>query len=301
MRTARLRSALYVPGANGRALEKARDLAADALIFDLEDAVAPEAKLWARECACEAARAGTYPGRAVAIRVNAIGTPWHDDDVAAAVAAQPDAILVPKIGAAADLKRMEEMLRALGAAESIRLWAMLETPSAVLRSADIAAAGGRLTVLVMGTNDLAAELRAQDVPGRRPLELSLMMCLLAARASGRTILDGVYNDVRDPAGFERECISAEQLGFDGKTLIHPDQIEICHGVFSPSSAELAHARRVVSAFEAAGRAGSGVATLDGRLIERLHVETALRTLENAENAGPSGLGGAEPEAPVNMD
>jgi citrate lyase subunit beta/citryl-CoA lyase len=285
MRPARLRSVLYVPGANGRALEKARGLAADALIFDLEDAVAPEAKPWARDCACEAARSGAYSDRTVAIRVNAIGTPWHDDDVAAAVAAQPDAIVVPKIGSAADLDRIEQVLRGLGAAESIGLWAMLETPSAVLRSADISAAGGRLSVLVMGTNDLVAELRAQDVPGRGPLELSLMMCLLAARASGRTILDGVYNDVRDPVGLERECMSAKQLGFDGKTLIHPDQIEICNRVFSPSSAELAHARRVVSAFEEANRAGSGVATLDGRLIERLHVDAALRALAAADTCG----------------
>ncbi len=256
MGAVRLRSVLYVPGANGRALEKARDLAADGLIFDLEDAIAPEAKRWARDCACEAARSGTYPGRMVAIRVNAIGTPWHDEDLAAAAAAEPDAIVVPKIGSAAEVDRVEQALSALGAADSVRLWAMLETPSAVLHSAEIAAAGERLSVLVMGTNDLLAELCAQDLPGRRALELSLMMCLLAARAWGRTILDGVYNDVRDGTGFEAECAAGRQLGFDGKTLIHPGQIEICNRVFSPSDAELEHAQRVICAFEEAGNATS---------------------------------------------
>ena len=230
MRAPRLRSVLYVPGANGRALEKARDLAA-------------------------------------------------------AVAAQPDAILVPKVGSAAEVIGIEQAMSALGAEQRIRVWAMLETPSAVLRSAEVAAAGERLTVLVMGTNDLLAELRAADRPGRRSLELSLMMCLLAARAAGRTILDGVYNDVRDAAGFEAECASGRALGFDGKTLIHPGQVEACNRVFSPSEAELGHAQRVISAFQEAVQAGSGVATLDGRLIEQLHVDTALRMLENADSAG----------------
>jgi citrate lyase subunit beta/citryl-CoA lyase len=219
----------------------------------------------------------------VAIRVNAIGTPWHEDDLAAAAAASPDAIVVPKIGSAADVAAIESALGRLGAAEQIRVWAMLETPSAVLRSAEIAAAGeGRLSVLVMGTNDLLAELRADDLPGRRPLELSLMMCVLAARACGRTILDGVYNDVRDTAGLESECLAGRQLGFDGKTLIHPAQIETCNSVFSPSQAELDRARRVVAAFEEAAQAGAGVATLDGCLIERLHVESARLVLSRAD-------------------
>ena len=282
MRGPRLRSVLYVPGANGRALEKARDLPADALIFDLEDAVAPEAKQWARECACDAARSGAYAGRTVAIRVNGLGTPWHEDDLAAAAAAVPDAIVVPKVASAQDVGSIEAALERLGVPERTRLWAMLETPSAVLHSTEIAAAGARLSVLVMGTNDLLAELRADDVPGRRPLELSLMLCLLAARAAGLRILDGVHNDVRDQAGLEAECIAGRQLGFDGKTLIHPDQLEICNRVFSASEHELEHARRVVAAFEQAARSGAGVATLDGRLIENLHVESALRVLASAE-------------------
>lgn len=284
MRGPRLRSVLYVPAANGRALEKARDLPADALIFDLEDAVAPEAKQRARDRACEAARSGAYQGQTVAIRVNAIDTPWHEDDLAAAAAAAPDAIVVPKIASAAEVATVEHALQRFGAADAIHVWAMLETPSAVLRSAEIAAAGERLSVLVMGTNDLVAELRAEDRPGRRALELSLMMCLLAARASGRAILDGVYNDVRDAAGFEAECVAGRQLGFDGKTLIHPGQVAICNRVFSPSDAELERARRVVDAFEEAAQAGAGVATLDGRLIERLHVEAALRVLASADPA-----------------
>ena len=277
MPAARLRSVLYVPGANERALEKARDLPADGLIFDLEDAIAPEAKQRARDCACEAARSGAYPSHTVAIRINAIGTPWHADDLAAAVAARPDAIVVPKVGSPADVLAIERALGQHGDRQ-ISIWAMLETPAAVLRAAEIAAAGTRLSVLVMGTNDLLAELRAQELPDRRPLEVSLMLCLLAARAAGRPILDGVYNDVRDATGFEAECLAARQLGLDGKTLIHPSQVEICNRVFAPTEHELKHARRVIEAFRQAAEAGEGVATLDGRLIEQLHVQSARRAL-----------------------
>jgi citrate lyase subunit beta / citryl-CoA lyase len=282
MRAPRLRSVLYVPGANGRALEKARELPADGLIFDLEDAVAPEAKQWARECACEAVRSGAYRSHIVAIRINAIGTPWHAADLAAAVAARPDAIVVPKVGSPEDLVEIERALEEHGDRQT-SIWPMLETPAAVLRSAAIAAAGTRLGVLVMGTNDLLAELRGQDLPDRRPLETSLMLCLLAARAAGRPILDGVYNDVRDAAGFEAECLAGRRLGFDGKTLIHPSQVEICNRVFAPSEAELNHARRVIEAFGQATEGGAGVATLDGRLIEQLHVESARRVLGDADD------------------
>jgi citrate lyase subunit beta/citryl-CoA lyase len=286
MRAPRLRSVLYVPGANGRALEKARDLPADGLIFDLEDAVAPEAKQWARDAVCEAARSGVYSPRVVAIRVNAIGTPWHAADVAAAAAARPAAIVVPKVGSPSDILAVERALDDLGDQDT-RIWAMLETPTAVLRCAEIAAAGTRLSVLVMGTNDLLAELRAQDLPDRRPLELSLMFCLLAARAAGRTILDGVYNDVRHAAGLEAECVAAREFGFDGKTLIHPSQIELCNRVFSPSEDELEHARRVIAAFEQATQAGAAVGTLDGRLVENLHVQSARRVLAHAEGQNAS--------------
>ena len=273
----RLRSVLYVPGTNERALDKARELPADGLIFDLEDAVAPEAKQRARDCVCEAARSGAYALHTVAIRINAIGTPWHADDLAAAVAARPDAIVVPKVGSPEDVLMIERALEQHGDRQT-SIWAMLETPAAVLRSAEIAAAGARLSVLVMGTNDLLAELRAQELPDRRPLEVSLMLCLLAARAAGRPILDGVFNDVRDAVGFEAECLAARRLGFDGKTLIHPAQLEICHRVFAPSEDELEHARRVIEAFRRAAEAGEGVATLDGRLIEQLHVQSARRAL-----------------------
>jgi citrate lyase subunit beta/citryl-CoA lyase len=294
MHGARLRSVLYVPGANGRALEKARELPADALIFDLEDAVAPEAKRWARDCACEAARSDAYADRTIAIRINGLGTPWHDDDLIAVAGAAPDAVVVPKVGSAQDIETIEHALQSCSAAAPLRLWAMLETPAAVLRSAEIAAAGERLSVLVMGTNDLLAELRAQEVPDRRPLELSLMMCLLAARAAGRTILDGVYNDVGDAAGLEAECAAGRRLGFDGKTLIHPGQIETCNRMFSASPAELEHARRVIAAFELAAESASGVATLDGRLIEHLHVQSARRTLDMQHTSGVEDAG-AQPE------
>jgi citrate lyase subunit beta / citryl-CoA lyase len=284
MPATRLRSVLYVPAANERALEKARDLPADGLIFDLEDAVAPEAKQRARDCACEAARSGAYPSHTVAIRINAIGTPWHADDLAAAVAARPDAIVVPKVGSPADVLAIERALGQHGDRQT-SIWAMLETPAAVLRAAEITAAGTRLSVLVMGTNDLLAELRAQELPDRRPLEVSLMLCLLAARAAGRPILDGVYNDVRDATGFEAECLAARQLGLDGKTLIHPSQVEICNRVFAPTEHELKHARRVIEAFRQAAEAGEGVATLDGSLIEQLHVQSARRALGHPDDPG----------------
>jgi citrate lyase subunit beta / citryl-CoA lyase len=275
---ARLRSVLYMPGANERALEKARELPADALILDLEDAVAPGAKAEARARVCEAATSGGYGDRTVTIRVNGLGTEWHAADLAAVAAAGPDAILVPKVNSADDLLTVERALERAGAPQATRIWAMLETPAAVLRAAEIAAASERLSTLVMGTNDLLNELRAEAAPGRGSLQASLALCLLAARCERKTILDGVYNDVRDDEGFESECVEGRRLGFDGKTLIHPGQIEICNRVFSPSAQEVEHARRVIEAFEQATRAGAGVATLDGRLIENLHVESAKRVL-----------------------
>lgn len=276
----RLRSVLYVPGVNERALDRARELPVDGLILDLEDAVAPQAKERARELACAAVRSGAYGERTVAIRVNAIGAQWHEADLAAAAAVRPDAIVVPKIGSSDDVLAIERSLDDLGDHETC-LWAMLETPAAVLRAGEIAAAGTRLSVLVMGTNDLLAELQAPDLAGRRPLELSLALCLLAARAAGRMILDGVHNDVHDAAGFEAECVSGRALGFDGKTLIHPSQIAICNETFTPSDSELERARRVVEAFDQAVQAGNGLCVVDGRLIEALHVRAARRVLASA--------------------
>ena len=280
-RPPRLRSALYMPGANERALVKARDLPADALILDLEDAVAPAAKAEARERVCAAAASGDYGERVVTIRVNAIATEWHGDDVRAAAAAGPDAIVVPKISSAGDVHAVDGLLRDAGAPERTAIWAMLETPAAVLHATEIAGAADRLTVLVMGTNDLAAELYADTAPThplRAPLLGALSSCVLAARARGRTILDGVFNDVRDLDGFAAECRQGRAFGFDGKTLIHPGQVEPCNAAFSPGPDEVAHARRVIDAFEEAERAGAGVVTVDGRMIENLHVATAQRVL-----------------------
>jgi citrate lyase subunit beta/citryl-CoA lyase len=275
---ARLRSVLYTPGANERALEKAKSVPADALILDLEDAVAPGAKEQARERVCAAVAAGEFGGRVVAIRVNGTGTDWHDDDLRAAGAAGPDGIVVPKVASAQEVREIAAGLAAAGAPERTRIWAMLETPAAVLAAQEIAAATERLTVLVMGTNDLGTELHAEHAPGREPLLTSLSLCLLAARAAGKMILDSVYNDVRDVDGFEAECAQARRLGFDGKTLIHPGQVEICNTVFSPSEAELGNARRVIEAFEEAQRAGAAVVTVDGRMVEKMHVERARRLL-----------------------
>ncbi len=279
----RLRSVLYIPGANERALEKAQGLAADALILDLEDSVAPVAKPEARDRVCAIVQAGGFASRTVAIRVNGIGTDWHGDDLRAAARAGPPAVLVPKVGSGADVEAIERALDDAGAPASTSIWAMLETPGAILHALEIASATRRLTVLVMGTNDLAKELRAELVPGREPLLHALAGCLLAARAAGRAIVDGVYNDVRDLEGFTHECRQARTLGFDGKTLIHPSQVEPCNRAFSPTDDEVAYARRVIEAFTAAEAAGQGVATVDGRMVENLHVESARRVLALAEN------------------
>jgi citrate lyase subunit beta/citryl-CoA lyase len=270
-----------MPAANERALEKARELPADALILDLEDAVAPAAKDEARSRACESVTSGAYGERVVAIRVNGAGTEWHELDLVAAAAAGPDAIVVPKVGSVADVLAIDRALVRVDAPHHTRIWAMLETPAAVLDARAIAAASPRLAVLVMGTNDLAKELYAEHVPGREPLLTSLSLCLLGARAAGKAILDGVYNDVRDDHGFEAECLQGVRLGFDGKTLIHPGQVEICNRAFSPTDAQLEHARRVIEAFEQAELAGTGVVTVDGKLIENLHVESARRVLAMA--------------------
>ncbi|MGH3760424.1 HpcH/HpaI aldolase/citrate lyase family protein [Actinophytocola sp.] len=270
------RSVLYMPGANERALEKARTLPADALILDLEDAVAPDAKVAARERVCAAAASGVYGRREVTIRVNAIGTPWHADDLAAAGKAGPAAVVVPKVDSADEVRSIAAALP-----EHVQLWAMIETPVAVLRCAEIAAASDRLAALVLGTNDLAKEMLAEQVPGRGPLLGPLSMCVLAARAAGKVILDGVYNDVRDAEGFEAECRQGREFGFDGKTLIHPSQLEPCNRIFAPSAEDVARSRKIIDAFEAARREGRGVVTVDGRMIENLHVDNARRILDLA--------------------
>ncbi|GAB3245809.1 HpcH/HpaI aldolase/citrate lyase family protein [Kineosporia babensis] len=268
-----IRSALYMPGANERALEKAKSIPADALILDLEDAVAPDAKPAARERVCALVADRAYGERTVAIRVNAPGTPWHEADLQAALEAGPSAVLVPKVESPQTVRDIPG---------ETPIWAMLETPTAVLCSAQIAAADERLTMLVLGTNDLANELHAESVPGRAPLLTGIGLALLGARAAGKLILDGVYNDVKDAAGFEAECLQGRQFGFDGKTLIHPSQVEPCNRVFSPSAEQIAESQEILAAWEEATADGRGVATVRGRLVENLHVENAKRILARAK-------------------
>ncbi|CAA9392487.1 CoA ester lyase [uncultured Nocardioides sp.] len=269
------RSVLYLPGSNQRALEKARSLPCDGLILDLEDAVAPDDKPSARLAVCAAAESGAYGRREVTIRVNGADTEWHDADLAAAAQAGPDAVVVPKVDSADAVLALVDALDRHHAPEHTRLWAMIETPYAMLHAEEIAAASDRLTVLVMGTNDLAKELYAEHVPGRQPLLAGLGLALLAARAAGRAILDGVYNDVRDTDGFLAECRQGREMGFDGKTLIHPGQVAGANEAFAPSEAALEDARGVLEAWESRT---SGVVTYRGRMIENLHVETARRVL-----------------------
>jgi citrate lyase subunit beta/citryl-CoA lyase len=279
------RSVLYMPGSNARALEKAKLLPADCLILDLEDAVAPDAKAIARRQVTEAVAAGGFGSRETIIRVNGLDTSWGADDLAAAVKAKPDAILVPKVSSAAQLHAIGKHFSELQADQKIRVWAMMETPLAVLNAASIAAArdaATRLAAFVMGTNDLAKETRARIMPGRVPMRPWLMTCIAAARAHGIDILDGVYNDLSDIDGFSRECSEASDMGFDGKTLIHPNQIEPCNAAFSPNADEIAKAKAIIAAFELPENRDKGVVQIDGRMIERMHADMARRTVAIAE-------------------
>ena len=272
-----LRSVLYMPSSNARALEKAKSIPADGIIFDLEDAVAPDAKELAREQACAAVGSGEYGGRSLTIRCNGLDTPWGADDLTAAATTGAAAVVIPKVSSAAHLGMVNNALEKAGAPDSLSVWAMVETPAAIFAVRDIASYE-RVSVLVLGTNDLAKELRAALIPGRAPLLPHLATTLLAAREAGIAVLDGVYNDVKDLDGFEAECVQGMQMGFDGKTLIHPTQVEVANRVWAPSDAEVEHAQRVIEAFEEAERDGRGVVTVDGRMIENLHVDNARRTL-----------------------
>jgi citrate lyase subunit beta/citryl-CoA lyase len=276
-----LRSVLYMPSSNERALEKAKTLPADGIIFDLEDAVAPDAKELAREQACVAAGSKDYGNRTLTIRCNGLDTPWGAADLAAAARSGASAVVVPKVSGEHHLRQVVNALDEAGAPADLAVWAMVETPAAIFGVRDIARFE-RVTVLVLGTNDLAKELRASLVPGRAPLLPHLATALLAAREAGIAVLDGVYNDVKDLDGFEAECRQGMEMGFDGKTLIHPSQVEIANRVWAPSDAEIDHARRVIDAFDEAQRDGRGVVTVDGRMIENLHVDNARRTLAVAE-------------------
>lgn len=272
------RSVLYMPGANERALEKAKGIDADALILDLEDAVAPDAKVEARERVCAAVRSGEYGHRELAIRVNGIGTQWHDDDLAAAAQAGPDAVLVPKVNSAEEVLALVAALERHGAPANTQLWAMIETPIAILHAEQIATAHERLTVFVMGTNDLVNDSHALHVPGRAPLVPSLTWALLAVRAAGKVVLDGVFNDVKNAEGFEAEARQGREMGFDGKTLVHPSQVEPANAAFGPSEQDVEDARGLIAAFEEAQAEGRGVATFKGKMVESLHVRDAQRIL-----------------------
>ena len=272
------RSVQYMPGSNARALEKAATLPADALILDLEDAVAPDAKGLARTQVCAAVKDRRFGKREIVIRINGLDTDWGHDDMAAAAEAGPDAILVPKVNDLVDVEHAEQHMGEARAA----LWLMIETPQAIFHANEIAGAGGRLACLVMGTNDLVKELRAQHTPGREALLASLNLAVLAARAHGLTVIDGVYNEIADTAGFEAVCRQGRAMGFDGKTLIHPSQIEGANRIFAPDPGEIARARAILAAFEKPENKGKGAIALDGRMVELLHAEIAKQTVALAD-------------------
>ena len=276
------RSVLFMPGSNPRALEKARALPADGLIFDLEDAVAPEAKETARAAIAAAVTAGGYAPRELVLRVNPIDTVWGHADLATAATLPIGAVLLPKVENAERVRLTLELLDALGAPPELAVWCMIETPLGVLAAADIAAASPCIGALVLGTSDLANDLHARPARDRLPLLTALGLVLLAARAHGRAVLDGVHLDLADPEGFAAACRQGRELGFDGKTLIHPDQIAPANAIFAPSVEEVARASRLIAAYAAANASGKGAARFEGRLIEALHVDEAQRTLALAE-------------------
>ncbi|MCX6534663.1 MAG: CoA ester lyase [Actinobacteria bacterium] len=271
------RSVLYMPAANERALDKAKSIPADALIFDLEDAVSPDAKPDARRNAVAAARSGEYGNKEITIRCNGLETQWGADDLTAAAMAGVSAVVIPKINSVREVEAVSSALATAGAPGSMKIWAMIETPTAIFDVRAIAA-HPRVQTLVMGTNDLAKELRATQIRGRAPLMHHLATALLAAREAGKIILDGVFNDIKDADAFRDECLQGAQMGFDGKTLIHPSQVEIANDVWAPTADEVDYAQRVIAAFEEATAEGRGVITVDGRMIENLHVDNARRVL-----------------------
>ena len=283
------RSVLYMPGSNARALEKAKTLDVDGVILDLEDSVAPDAKDTARQQVVDAVKAGGFGKREVFIRVNGIDAPWHADDLAAAAHAAPDAILVPKISNPDMLELIGRRLMDMGTNHKTRVWAMIETPLAIFNILSIAGEAkdseSRLSGFIMGTNDLAKDTRARLVPGRAPMLPWLATCVAAARNYGIDILDGVYNDIGNAEGFAAECKQGVEFGFDGKTLIHPNQIAPCNAAFSPSETEVAVARKMIAAFDLPENKSKGVVSIDGRMVERLHADMARRTVAIAEAIG----------------
>ncbi|MGH1407274.1 MAG: HpcH/HpaI aldolase/citrate lyase family protein [Rhodomicrobiaceae bacterium] len=280
------RSVLYMPGSKERALEKGKSLPTDAIIFDLEDAVAPDMKDMARDQVAKAVEAGGYGQRELIIRVNGLDTPWFKEDLKAAASAKPNAILVPKVSSGEDIRSVRDQLKALGSDPSIDIWAMMETPLAMLKALDIAENGPseshRLAVFIMGTNDLSKETGAAIKPGREAMLAWLSTCVAAGRAFGIDIVDGVYNDFKDEDGFKTECAQGNDLGMDGKTLIHPGQIGPCNEIFSPSAEAVEWAKKIIEAFELPENQGKGAITVDGKMVELLHAEMAKRTVAISE-------------------
>lgn len=281
-----LRSVLYMPGSNARALEKAKTLKADAVILDLEDAVAPDAKEEARAQVCAAVKEGGYGKREVIIRVNSVRSPWGEADIKAAAEALPDAILVPKVNDASEVGQASDLIDKAGAPEGIKMWAMMETPLAILNAKEIAAAsvedGCRLSCFVMGTNDIAKEIFCEQTEDRGPLMTSLQLSLLAARAYGLNILDGVHNDIGNEEGFRAVCHQGSDMGFDGKTLIHPSQLAPCNEIFAPTADEVDWSRKVIAEFEKQENHGKGVLKVDGKMAEILHADIARRVVAVAD-------------------
>jgi citrate lyase subunit beta / citryl-CoA lyase len=280
------RSLLFMPGSNARALEKAHTLPADGIILDLEDSVAPDAKPAARDQIAQAVAAGGFGKREVLIRINALDSPWWIDDVIMAGKAKPDGIVVPKISSVEDLADVAGRLGAINAARSIKLWAMIETARAVLHAEELAAARGDpeipLAGFVFGPNDISRETRIRMLPGRAAMLPMIVHCILATRLHGLEILDGPYSDIGNPMGFAEECAQGRDLGFDGKTLIHPGQIDACNAIFTPPAEEVTQARKIVAAFEQPENAARGAIQLDGRMVERLHADMARRTIAMAD-------------------
>lgn len=280
------RSLLFMPGSNARALEKARTLPADGIILDLEDSVAPDAKATARSQVAQAVSAKGFGPREVIVRINGLDTPWWLEDLDAAAKAKPDGILIPKVESVETITAISDRLGDTGADHAIRVWLMIETPLGVLRAQELAAQARdtemRLAGFVIGPNDIARETRMRNVPGRTPMLPALMQCLFAARAHGLDILDGVYNNFNDADGFARECAQARDMGFDGKTLIHPSQIEPCNAAFTPAEDDVSAARAILAAFEKSENSGKGVIQINGQMVERLHAEMAKRTVSIAD-------------------
>jgi citrate lyase subunit beta / citryl-CoA lyase len=283
------RSFLFMPGSNARALEKARTLAADGFIFDLEDAVAPDLKQAARRQIADAVASRGYGKREILIRINGLDTSWWLEDVGMVAKAHPDGIVVPKVQNPDQLTAISDRLGDINADHAIRVWAMIETPLGVLRAEELAKQARdfevRLEGFIIGPNDIARETRMRMVKGRSPMLPALSTCIFAARAHGIDILDGVYNDFSDADGFARECTQAREMGFDGKTLIHPSQIEACNAAFTPGADEVARAREILAAFEKPENAGKGAIQLGGQMVERLHMEMAKRTVAIADAIG----------------